>query len=105
MTSQGLAPVPLVPIPRVGPVRVARGLVVRVLTTLARLGLLVLVAVSTAAATAVATGHSAIPLQALAAVRVAEAFPTAPPAAASVRSVAAPPTLRVSATMNLPLGS
>ena len=100
--SQGVAPIPLVPVPRVEGFTLTRAPVLRALTGVARLLLAALVVVVMVAGAAVATGRTEIPLQALAAVRSPGAVPVAaaPPAA---RSVAAAPVLKVGTVMNLPL--
>jgi hypothetical protein len=103
MTSQGLVPIPLVQVPRVGGVTLPRTSVFRAILALARLTLAALVVLMMIAATAVATGRTEIPLQALAAVRGSGTFPAAPAGPPPVRSVAAP-VLKVGTVMNLPLG-
>ena len=100
--SQGFAPIPLVPVPRVEGFTLPRAPVLRALGGVARLLLAALVVVVMVAGAAVATGRTEIPLRALAAVRSPGALPVAaaPPQA---RSVAAAPVLEVGTVMNLPL--
>src|SRR5690349_8742256 len=109
MTRQGVARVPLVPIPRIETVRLARTPAVGrpllpSLTALARVGLAALIALSVVTATAAATGRTAVPLQALAAARTAAGF-SEPAVPASFHSVATPPPLRVGTTMNMPFNA
>ncbi len=102
--SQGIAPIPLVPVPRVGGFTVPRAPVLHALTTAARVGLSALVAVTLVGSAAVAMGRTETPLQALAAVRSPGTFPLAPAAGlpAAPEAVAVP-VLKVGTVMNLPL--
>jgi len=67
-----VARVTLVPIRRIGAIRVAPGVMLGAMTTVARVGLSALVAVVTVAALAVVTGRPTVPMQALSAARVVE---------------------------------
>src|SRR3954469_15389022 len=101
MTSQGVAPVSFVPVPRVGPVRVPRGAPLHAVVGVARLGLAAVVAVALAAGTAVASGPPDAPLRVRDAARAAGGAPGA--ALPLSRPVAAPPLLKVGSTMALPM--
>ena len=102
--SQGIAPISLVPVPRVGNVTLPRAPVLRGLLAVARLGLAALLVVTMVAGFAVAMGRTDVPLQALAAVRSPVAVPALPAEAPPARSVVAAPVLKVGTVMNLPLG-
>ena len=102
--SQGIAPISLVPVPRVGNVTLPRTPVLRGLLAVARLGLAALLVVTMMAGFAVATGRTDVPLQTLAAVRSPGAVPALPAEAPPARSVVAAPVLKVGTVMNLPMG-
>lgn len=104
MTSQGLAPISVVQVPRVGGVTLPSGSVLRAILVVARIGLAALVVLMMVAAAAVATGRTEIPLQALAAVRSSGTFPVAPAGPSPAQAVVAAPVLKVGTVMNLPLG-
>jgi cytoskeletal protein RodZ len=102
--SQGIAPISLVPVPRVGNVSLPRAPAPRGLLAVARLGLAALLGVTMVAGFAVAMGRTDVPLHALAAVRSPAAVPAQPAETPPARSVAAVPVLKVGTVMNLPLG-
>ena len=102
--SQGIAPISLVPVPRVGNVTLPRAPVLRGLLAVARLGLAALLVVSMVTGFAVAMGRTDVPLHALAAVRSPVAVPALPAEVPPARSVVAAPVLKVGTVMNLPLG-
>src|SRR5689334_19357947 len=102
MTSHGVAPVPLVPMPRVGTVRVARQPFLAGLRAVARLGLAALIVMAMVGSAFVVTARTGIPLHALAAARTAAGFPDPVVGTRSFRSVATPPVLKTG-TMALPL--
>ncbi|MBL8928193.1 MAG: hypothetical protein JNM77_18490, partial [Pseudonocardia sp.] len=99
--SQGIAPISLVPVPRVGNVTLPRA---PVLQAVARLGLAAVLVVTMVAGFAVATGRTDVPLHALAAIRSPSAVPALPTEAPPARPVVAAPVLKVGTVMNLPLG-
>src|SRR5947208_2225559 len=92
------APFRLVPVTRTRSVSTGSGSALRGARAIMRLGLSALVAVTLVAGAAVAQGRTEIPLQALAAARVATGFPSTP-AVARFRTVVAPPRLPAGTSM------